>query len=248
LEKGKTKMNKISRIWLVLAVFALLAGSFAFSARDAQAANGNFNISVYHNINGRALGLSMELPVTASVYKDGLLIANIPLEFQDRFTADLPAGTYKIMVTSAEAGALPSMTVGPVNIDAGSTVRAQAQLAGETPILNVRVHEGEADPTTFNISVYHGINGKALGLSKELPVTAAVYQGDALIAEIPLEFKDRFATNLPPGTYTIMVTSAEAGPLPSMTVGPVFIPAGVEVRAQAQLAAGKTPIVNVKIK
>lgn len=241
-------MNKISRISLVLAVFALLAGTFAFSARDAQAADGHFNISVYHNINGKRLGLSMELPVTASVYKDSLLIATIPLEFQDRFTADLPAGTYKIMVTSIEAGPLPSMTIGPVNIDAGSTVRAQAQLAGETPILNVRANEGQADPSTFNISVYHGINGRALGLSKELPVTVSVYQGDALIAEMPLEFKDRVAANLPPGTYTIKVTSAEAGPLPSMTVGPVFIPAGVEVRAQARLAASKTPIVNVKIK
>lgn len=241
-------MNKISRLWLVIALIALLAGSFAFSAKEAKAAD-TFNISVYHGINGRALGLSMELPVTASVYKDGVLIATIPLEFKDRFTADLPAGSYEIMVTSAEAGPLPSMTVGPVDIAAGSEVRAQAQLAGnKTPILNVRVNEGEAHPSGFNVSVYHGINGTALGLTKELPVTASVYKDGAFLANIPLEFGDRFATNLPAGTYTIMVTSAEAGPLPSMTVGPVYIPEGVEVRLQAQLAAGKTPILNVKIK
>jgi hypothetical protein len=241
-------MNKISRLSLVLALIALLAGSFAFSAQEAKAAD-TFNISVYHGINGRALGLSMELPVTASVYKDGVMIASIPLEFKDRFTTDLPAGSYKIMVASEEAGPLPSMTVGPVDIAAGSEVRAQAQLSGgKTPILNVRVNEGDAHPSGFNISVYHGINGTALGLSKELPVTASVYEDGEFLANIPLEFKDRFATNLPAGTYTIMVTSAEAGPLPSMTVGPVYIPEGVEVRLQAQLAGGKTPILNVKIK
>lgn len=242
-------MKKISRLSLVLALIAVLAGSLAFSPRNAEAASGTFNISVYHNINGNALGLSMELPVTAEVYKDGVLLALLPLEYQDRITTDLPAGNYKIMVTSEEAGPLPSMTVGPVDIAAGSVVRAQAQLgAGQTPVLSVRASEGQAEPTTFNLSVYHGINGKALGLSKELPVTATIYKDGTMLTAIPLEFKQRVSANLEPGTYTITVTSAEAGPLPSMTVGPVFIPAGVEVRGQAQLAAGKTPIVNVKIK
>ena len=132
-------MNKISRLWLVFALIALLAGSFAFSAREAKAAD-TFNISVYHGINGTALGLSKELPVTASVYKDGEFLANIPLEFKDRFTTNLPAGTYTIMVTSAEAGPLPSMTVGPVFIPEGVEVRLQAQLAaGKTPILNAKI-------------------------------------------------------------------------------------------------------------
>jgi hypothetical protein len=99
--------------------------------------------------------------------------------------------------------------------------------------------------------VYHGINGKALGLSKELPVIASVYSGDQLIAQLPLEFKDRFSADLPAGTYTIMVSAVVDGnlvPVPSMTVGPEAIPADVDVRLQAQLAEGKTPILSVRVK
>ena len=133
-------MNKFSRLLIVLTVAALLFTGVAFSVKDAAAAEGTFNISVYHNINGRSLGLSRELPVIASIYKDGKLLANIPLSFKDRVTADLPAGTYEIKVNSVEAGPVPSMNVGPVFIPADAAVRAQAQLgAGGAPILSVRV-------------------------------------------------------------------------------------------------------------
>ena len=109
----------------------------------------------------------------------------------------------------------------------------------------------KANDTTFNISVYHGINGKALGLSKELPVIATVTSTDGLYATIPLEFKDRFSADLPAGTYTIMVSAVIDGnlvELPSMTVGPVTIPADVDVRLKAQLSADKTPILAVRVK
>lgn len=135
-------MNKtFSRIVLVFALVALLAGGFAaFGVKNARAADGTFNISVYHGINGNALGLSKELPVIASVWKDGALLATLPLSFKDRFTADLPAGTYTIMVSLPDGTPLPSMTVGPVEIPADADVRIQAQLsAGKTPILNARV-------------------------------------------------------------------------------------------------------------
>ncbi len=132
--------NKLSRIGLVLTLIAVLAAGLALGVSPAKAADGTFHISVYHGINGAALGLSKELPVVASVYKDGAWLANIPLEFKDRFSADLPAGTYTIMVTSAEAGPLPSMTLSNVAIPEGVDVRIQAQLsAGKTPILNARV-------------------------------------------------------------------------------------------------------------
>jgi hypothetical protein len=134
-------MNKtFSRIVIVFALVALLAGAFAFAVPQAKASDGTFNISVYHGINGRSLGLDKELPVVATVYKDGAQLKAIPLEFKDRFTADLPAGTYKIMVEAVGIGPIPSMSLGPVAIPEGVDVRIQAQLSGgKTPILNARV-------------------------------------------------------------------------------------------------------------
>jgi len=134
-------MNKtFSRFVIVATLLALLAGAFAFAAPNAKASDGTFNISVYHGINGKALGLSKELPVIATVTRNGVEIAQLPLEFKDRFTADLPAGTYLIEVEAVGVGPIPSMTVGPVEIPEGVEVRLQAQLgAGKTPILNARV-------------------------------------------------------------------------------------------------------------
>lgn len=99
---------------------------------------------------------------------------------------------------------------------------------------------------TFSVQVEHGINGKSLGLSKELPVTATVNLDGIDIAELDLSFGDVIKADLPAGEYTISVSSAEAGPLPSMTVGPVDIPAGAKVRLKAKLSGGKTPILAVK--
>lgn len=131
-------MNKISRLMIVLTLAALVLGGVAFTARPAYAAD-TFNISVYHNINGRALGLDKALPVTAEVWKDGQILANVPLSFKDRFSADLPAGTYQIRVLLGGVE-IPSMGVGPVEIPASVDVRIQAQLgAGQTPVLAVRV-------------------------------------------------------------------------------------------------------------
>ena len=134
-------MNKnISRILVVVALVAVMAGTFAFVVPQAKAAEGTFNISVYHGINGRSLGLDKELPVIASVYKDDALLANIPLEFKDRFTADLEPGSYTIMVEAVGVGPIDSMTLGPVEIPADVDVRIQAKLSGEkTPILKARV-------------------------------------------------------------------------------------------------------------
>ena len=72
-------MNKLfSRIMIVLTLVAVLAGALAFGPTKARAADGTFNVSVYHGINGRALGLSKELPVIATVEKDGQLLALRP--------------------------------------------------------------------------------------------------------------------------------------------------------------------------
>ena len=134
-------MNQnISRIFVVFALVALLAGAFAFAVPQAKA-DGTFNISVYHGINGRSLGLDKELPVNAMVYLDDDLIATIPLEFKDRFTADLDAGKYMIEVALQDDPAQnPIMSLGPLEIPADVDVRIQAQLgAGKTPTLNARV-------------------------------------------------------------------------------------------------------------
>lgn len=132
-------MSKLSRLMIVLTLAALVFGGLAFTTRTASAEGHTFNISVYHGINGRALGLDKDLPVVAEVWKDGQLLANLPLSFKDRFTADLEPGTYQIRVLLGGVE-IPSMGVGPVEIPAGVDVRIQAQLgAGQTPILSVRV-------------------------------------------------------------------------------------------------------------
>jgi hypothetical protein len=57
------------------------------SEPGAQANSGDTSkISVYHGIDGKRLGLSRELPVIASVYKDGEFLADILLYYKDRFT------------------------------------------------------------------------------------------------------------------------------------------------------------------
>lgn len=131
-------MKKLSRLMIVLTLAALVFGAAAFTTRTAYA-DDTFHISVYHNINGRALGLDKELPVVAEVWQDGEWLTNVPLSFKDRFSADLPAGTYQIRILLGGTE-ITSMGVGPVDIPAGVDVRIQAQLgAGKTPITSVRV-------------------------------------------------------------------------------------------------------------
>ena len=104
---------------------------------------------------------------------------------------------------------------------------------------------------TFNVSVYHGINGRSLGLSKELPVDVEIWKDGALLARVnDFTFKTRIDTALPAGTYEIRVFADELGgaQINSMTVGPVEIPEGVNLRLHAKLGEGKTPIIQVKVK
>lgn len=108
-----------------------------------------------------------------------------------------------------------------------------------------------ASDGTFTVQAYHGINGKTLGLSRDLPVNIFIYNGDGyLVGTIyNFTFGERIQTDLPAGTYTIKVESQEAGPLPSMTVGPVEIPEGVEVRLHARLLPSvQIPSIVVKVK
>jgi hypothetical protein len=134
-------MSRITRIFTALTLIAVLAGAIAFAAPRALASDGTFNVSVYHGINGKSLGLSKELPVLAYIYRNGAQLAAVPLEFGDRLTTNLPAGNYTIKVYSTELGSfVPSMQVGPVELPEGIKVRLQAKLgAGGVPDLVARV-------------------------------------------------------------------------------------------------------------
>lgn len=126
------------------------------------------------------------------------------------------------------------------------TLAAAVMVFGLTNVLTQDVRAGT---DAFSIQVYHGINGKSLGLSKDLPVEATVELDGQVLAVLPLSFGDVFETDLPAGTYRITVYSVELGAvLDSMTVGPVEIPAGVDVNLHAKLSGGKTPTIKVKVK
>jgi hypothetical protein len=103
---------------------------------------------------------------------------------------------------------------------------------------------------TWNVNVVHGINGRSLGLSKDLPVNIIVYKDGAPLAYINnFTFKERFAAALPAGEYKIEVFSQELGTIvPSMTLGPVMIPADADLLIRAQLSGDKTPVLVVKSK
>ena len=99
---------------------------------------------------------------------------------------------------------------------------------------------------TFDVTVAHKINGRSLGLSKDLPVNITIVKDGTFLAEIPdFRFGDKISTQLPAGEYLITVESVEAGPLPSMTVGPVEISEGTSLFLVARLSADKTPIVSI---
>jgi hypothetical protein len=96
---------------------------------------------------------------------------------------------------------------------------------------------------TFNIFVKHDINGRSLGLDKDLPVDVYVNGGKAFT----FEFGDSFSAALPAGTYFIEVKLADTDKL-VMSLGPTEIPAGVDVTIKAQLGADKTPTLRVNVK
>jgi hypothetical protein len=105
------------------------------------------------------------------------------------------------------------------------------------------VPQASASSGEFNLDVAHLINGNQLEVEKDLPVN--VYINNKLA--IPdFRFGEKISTTLPAGTYTVSVTLLDDTPLPSMTVGPVSIPAGVDVNIKALLDNDETPYLNVK--
>jgi hypothetical protein len=127
-----------SHILMLALAFALV---FSAAAQAVYASTGTFDVTVAHNINGRSLGLSKDLPVNITIEKDGEELAVITdFRFGDKISTSLPAGTYLITVESIEAGPLPSMTVGPVELSEGLSLFLNARLSGgKTPIVAVTV-------------------------------------------------------------------------------------------------------------
>ena len=229
----------------IVAIVAALLFVTGFNAPQASASSGTFNIDVMHAINGKDLGLDKELPV--NVFINGSLA--IPeFQFGEKISTSFPAGWYTITVFLADGTPLPSMTVGPVEIPAGVDVSIKAILQNDTPILKVKASESAeeiASDGTFDVKVRHSIDGRRLGLSKALPVN--VYINGALA--IPgFEYGDSITTKLRAGTYTITVTLPDGTPLPSMTLGPVELPASADVIINAKLTADKTPILFAAVR
>jgi hypothetical protein len=101
----------------------------------------------------------------------------------------------------------------------------------------------KAADNTFDIYVKHNINGRSLGLEKELPVDVYVNGNYAFT----FEFKQDFTAPLPAGEYTFEVKLAGTDTT-VMSFGPAEIPAGVDVNVKAKLSADKTPVLKVKVK
>jgi hypothetical protein len=231
--------------WTILGILAALLFATAFSVPQASANSGQFNIDVAHLINGKDLGLDKELPV--DVYINGNLA--IPyFTFGEKISTTLPAGQYTINVTLTDGTPLPSMTVGPVQIPAGTDVSIKARLDNETPVLKVKASESMKEMVsdgTFDVKVRHSIDGRSLGLNKALPVNVYI-NGNLAIPRF--EFGDVVTTSLRAGTYSIAVTLLDGTPLPSMDLGPVDLPAGADVLINAKLSADKTPILYPTVR
>ena len=98
----------------------------------------------------------------------------------------------------------------------------------------------------FTMEVEHGINGRILGAPKSFPIVVKFSVEGATLLEVPLSFKNSFAEILPTGVYTITVESSETGPLSTMTVGPVEMFAGDDLRLKAVMGAGRDPVLRIK--
>lgn len=104
----------------------------------------------------------------------------------------------------------------------------------------------QAQDDMFDLSVKHNINGRSLGLDKDLMVDVYANGGKAFT----FSFGQTVETSLPAGNYFIEVklSPSEAGDGNVMTLGPVDIPAGASVSIRAQLSGGKTPSLKAIIK
>jgi hypothetical protein len=110
-------------------------------------------------------------------------------------------------------------------------------------VLVFNIQPAAASSNSFDLTVKHGINGRSLGLDKELPVDVYVNDEKAFT----FSFKDIVKTSLPAGEYDILVKLAGTD-IVVMSLMNADIPAGVDVSIRAKLSAEKTPILKVMVK
>jgi hypothetical protein len=105
-----------------------------------------------------------------------------------------------------------------------------------------------SQPTTQRVSVFHGIDGRRLGLSKEFPVNVWIMKGGVLFAKLnDITYQERIEAKLPAGEYTILIESVELGAvIESMTTGPINFSEGDDLRIRANLGVRKIPILTVR--
>ena len=129
-----------------------------------------------------------------------------------------------------------------------SVLMVVAMLGSAAVLVLVDVPVATADDSFdfFFLEVEHGINGRSLGLSKDLPLTVTFTTAGADLLELALSFKDSAEEILPTGIYTITVESIEAGALSTMTLGPVEMLPGDNLHLKATIGAGKTPRLVVR--
>ena len=122
-----------------------------------------------------------------------------------------------------------------------------AVLFGLVASLTLVVSKASADGHNemFDISVYHGINGRSLGLDKDLPVDVYV---NGQLAIPGLEFKDRIETQLPGDVEYVFTVKFAGTDTAIMTLEAGEIAAGADVSVHAKLSAGKTPELKAMVK
>jgi hypothetical protein len=96
--------------------------------------------------------------------------------------------------------------------------------------------------SNFDLFVKHNINGRSLGLDKDLEVDVYANGGYAF----RFSFGESKSLQLPAGNYFIEVKLAGTQTV-VMSLGPVEIPAGANVSIRATLGAGKTPTLRAVI-
>lgn len=101
----------------------------------------------------------------------------------------------------------------------------------------------QANEANFDLYVKHNINGRSLGLDKELPVDVYVNGGYVFT----FSFGESFMAELPAGIYAIEVKLAGTDTT-VMSLSATEIPAGVMVSIRATLGAEKTPSLRVMVK
>lgn len=112
-------------------------------------------------------------------------------------------------------------------------------------VLVISVQPADASDGKFDLTVKHGINGRSLGLDKDLPVD--VYVNDSEEPVFSFKFKEIVSVSLPEGEYKIDVKLAGTD-ITVMSLDPTFISEGADVNIRAKLSAEKTPILKVKVK